>query len=69
MKKFKTFIFKGLTIIKLEILLDGKVKTQYFKNESGTDTAATITINGQKLYPATLGELRKIGFPDVQVKK
>ena len=69
MKKFKTFIFKGLTIIKLETLLDGKVKTQYFKNESGTDTAASINRNGQKFYPATIGELRKIGFPDVQVKK
>jgi hypothetical protein len=69
MKKFKTFIFKGLTIIKLETLVDSRVKTQYFKSDSGTDAAATITINGQKFYPATLAELRKIGFPDVQVKK
>ena len=69
MKNFKTFLFNGLTIVKLETLVESKVKTQYFKNEPGTDTTATITINGQKLYPATLGELRKIGFPDVQVKK
>lgn len=69
MKKFKTFIFNGLTIIKLESLLDGKVKIQYFKNESGTDTSASINLNGQKFYSATIGELRKIGFPDVQIKK
>lgn len=69
MKKFRRFIFNGLTIIKLETLVDCKVKTQYFKNEYGTETTATITINGQKFYSATLAELRKIGFSDVQVKK
>jgi hypothetical protein len=69
MKKFKTFIFNGLTIIKLESLLDGKAKTQYFKNEPGADTAASISINGKKFYPSTIGELRKIGLPDVQIKK